>query len=83
MSTIVNVCSDEFWEYFRKKLQNKIVRDFNSDPRREDIDLEPYKHETVKAIILGYLSPEQSRSISEDELKYIITFVRGLFMLGR
>lgn len=69
--------SDEFWQYFRTMLWNKIKRDFNIDPRREDMDL--YNPETVKSIILSYVSTEQQRSISEVHS----TFVHGLFMLGR
>ena len=75
--------SDEFWQYFRTVLWNKMKRDLNTDPRREDIEIELYKPEIVRSIILGYLSTEQQRSINEVQLKYFVTFVRGLFMLGR
>ena len=74
--------SDEFWHYFRTRQWNKIKRDFTSDPRREDINIELYKPDIVKSIILSYVSTEQRRSISEVQLKYFVTFVRGLFMLG-
>ena len=59
------------------------IRDLNTDPRREDIDIELYKPEIVRSIILDYMSTEQKRSINEAQLKYFVTFVRGLFMLGR
>lgn len=67
--------SDEFWQYFRTMLWNKI-KSFNIDTRREDMDL--YNPETVKSIILSYVSTEQQRSISEVQLKYFSTFVHGL-----
>jgi len=75
--------SDEFWQYFRTMLWNRMKRDLNASPRREDIDIELYKPVTVRSIILSYLSAEQQRSISEVQLNYFVTFVRGLFMLGR
>src|SRR5215831_18549116 len=75
--------SDEFWQYFRTILWNRMKRDLNANPRREDIDIELYKSETVRSIILGYIPAEQQRSINEAQLKYFVTFVRGLFMLGR
>jgi len=61
-----------------------MKRDLNADPRREDIDIELYKSEIVRSIIiLSYISAEQQRSISEPQLKYFVTFVCGLFMLRR
>jgi len=75
--------SDEFWQYFRTILWNKMKRDLDTDPSREDIDIELYKPEIVRSIILGYLSTEQKRSINETQLKYFVTFVCGLFMLGQ
>ena len=75
--------SDEFWQYFRTILWNKMKRDLNTDPRREDVDIELYKPETVRSIILSYIPAEQQKSISEVQLKHFVTFVRGLFMMSR
>ena len=75
--------SDEFWQYFRTILWNRMKRDLKADPRREDIDIDLYKPETVRSVILSYISAEQEKSISEVQLKYFVTFVRGLFMLSR
>jgi len=75
--------SDEFWQYFRTMLWNRMKRDLNTNSRREDIDIELYKPETVRSIIQSYISAEQQSSIGEVQLNYFVTFVRGLFMLGR
>ena len=67
----------------RTILWNRMKRDLKADPRREDIYIDLYKPETVRSVILNYISVEQEKSISEVHLKYFVTFVRGLFMMSR
>ena len=74
---------DEFWQHFRTILWNRMKRDLTADPRRKDVDIELFKPEIVRSIILSYIPAEQQKSISEMQLKYFVTFVRGLFMLNR